>query len=79
MRVVNNTTTSIAKRAHYGSAVRRPGDNTSLFIVVDMFTGDKNVRLVNLATGCIVKVPDEEELTLVENAFVEVEHGHGFI
>jgi hypothetical protein len=79
MKVLSNTHTRLAKKTNYGTAVRREGNATSLFIVLDMFTGDKNVRLVNLETGCLVKVPDDEELIIMENAYVEIENPQGYI
>ena len=78
MRVINNTTLATAKSTNYGTAVRRKGDDVGLFMVIDMFVGDGHVRLVNLASGKVLKVPEDEEVILVENAYVEVESS-GFI
>lgn len=75
MRVVNNILTKTAKSTNYGTAVRRVGETANLYIVVDFFTGDSNVRLVNLATGKIIKVPDDEILTIVDNAYIDIDNG----
>jgi len=83
MRVVNNIRRQTLKKVHYGDAVRRQrtgcNDADDLYMVVDFFVGDNNVRLVNLATGAIVKVPEDEEVLLVEHAYVEVENPNGYI
>lgn len=80
MRVINNTTFCTAKKTHYGTAVRREGDNVSLFMVIDMFVGDGHVRLVNLASGKVLKIPEEEQLIIIGAAYVEIESGSdGFI
>ena len=76
MRVVNNILTKTAKSTDYGTAVRRVGETAaSLYMVVDIFTGDSNVRLANLATGAIIKVPDDETLIIVDNAYIDIDNG----
>lgn len=83
MRVVNNIHRKTLKKVPYGDAVRRQrtgsNDADDLYMVVDFFVGDGNVRLANLKTGVIVKVPENEEVLLVEHAYVEVEDRNGFI
>lgn len=79
MRVNNNLHKQTVTGVHYGAAIRRKGDETSLFIVTDLFTGDEHVRIVNLENGKLLKIPKEEEVTIVSNAFIEVENSNGFI
>ena len=79
MQVVNNIHRQTVKKVPHGDAVRRQktdcNDADDLYIVIDMFVGDGNVRIVNLATGVIVKIPENEQVLLVEHAYVGVEDG----
>lgn len=79
MRVNNNLHKQSVTSVHYGAAIRRKGDEASLFIVTDLFTGDDCVRIVNLENGKLLKIPKDEEVTIVSNAYIEVENNNGFI
>lgn len=72
MRVVNNTLKRRVNAVPYGDTVRREGDD-ALYIVVDFFVGDGSVRLVDLETGKVLKIPNAEEVVIVENTYIEFE------
>ena len=74
MRVAKGIHRTAAKKAHYGAAVRY-GNGDELYIVIDMFVGDGYVRIVNLASGKVLKVPENDDVILIENAYVEIEDG----
>ena len=85
MRVIDNIHKQLIKKVPYGDAIRRQKVDKNdlnaddLYMVVDFFVGDGNVRIVNLASGVVVKVPEDEEVLLVERAYVEVESHNGYI
>ena len=85
MRVVDNIQRRAVKKVAFGDAVRRQNTGKNdlnaddLYIVVDFFVNDNNIRIVNLASGAVVKIPEDEEVLLVEHAYVEVESRNGYI
>jgi hypothetical protein len=70
MRVVNNIHRKRVKAVPYGDTVRRE-NSSALFMVVDFFVGDGNVRIVDLANGRITKIPEDEQVVLVEHTYVD--------